>query len=97
MGGDKTYKQTNYTVSVDNMPTLLPNNPLSFYQGGAQNPVMTHVYFTNLNSTNVVVQSSYYNSTTTTAMTTVNPWAADVPLVGTDGSQFAPNLENNTI
>ena len=45
-----------------------------------------------LNNANVRVQQKLFDSTITTSNYYVNPWATEVPLQGTDGWQFSPDL-----
>jgi len=49
------------------------------------------------NQTYATTRCYVYNSVTTTKQTACNPWAEQIPITGTDGLQFSPNLDKNSV
>ena len=48
-----------------------------------------------LGEENLRVPAKDYTTLTTTTDVKFNPWSQDLPIAGTDGMQFAPELDSN--
>ena len=90
-GGDAT-AQAYYSLS--NPPQRPANSSVAFFTG--QNDYkMTRQYATWQNTTNIMLNGTYYTSISQTADHQYSPWGKEVPLGGTDGLQFSPDLKRS--
>ena len=93
MGGDQTASPI---LSLDNPPTHVPDNPVSFFTGedDYQN---TRRYGTYLGGETIQVAGKDYESLTKLFNYTFSPWEQDVYIDGTDGMQFQPTLTDDLV
>ena len=90
MGGDQTI---NPFLSIDEPVTHPLNNPISFFTGESSYE-LTRTMGLWLGQENVRVQGLNQTSVKTTIEADYNPWAVEVPIIGTDGAQFQPDLDS---
>lgn len=88
MGGDQTVSSF---LSLDAPSTHPPNNPISFLTG-EDNYKLTRVMGLWLGEETIKVAALDYTTINTLKPANYNPWAEKIPIYGTDGMQFSPNL-----
>jgi hypothetical protein len=72
------------------------DNYVSMFTGASDDDlVRTFSLWNNLPNNNVPMTD--YITTKTTAMTLESPWTTQVPITGTDGAQFQPESEDETL
>ena len=92
MGGDQTVDPF---LSIDTPPTHPKDNQISFFTG-VDSYELTRTMGLWLGESSVRVPGSDYSTLTTTTSVLNNPWSQDIPIAGTDGMQFSPDLSEDT-
>jgi hypothetical protein len=93
MGGDATI---NPFLSIEQSAVSPPNNLVSLMTGET-NFAQTRQYGLWLDEPVVFAQGSVYVDTKTVEPVTYNPWGADVNITGTNGMQFASDIESSYV
>lgn len=86
--------QLNSVVMYDPMYTTSSMNMVSFFTGETDDD-FTRYYGVWNGSSNVGVSGKTYATTKTTTTVVNNPWPMTVPVTGTDGLQFPPDLDDD--
>lgn len=93
MGGDQTISPF---LSIDKTVTHPENNSISFFTGESSYE-LTRTMGLWLGEPSVRVQGLTQTSNNTVTYEPYNPWAVDVPIIGTDGAQFQPDLDSGDV
>ena len=91
MGGDQC---TSPFLTINDGPTAPRNFSVGFLTG-ADDYMYTRWISSWLESENICVQKKDYSTMYDTYAFASNPWPEEVPLLGTDGNQFHPNIQQD--
>lgn len=92
-GGDATNSPF---LSLTFGATNPPNNSIAFLQGSGDDKhsyLLTRTYVKWLGQATVAMSKNDYTSLNVTEPVLYNPWRVDIPVNGSDGNQFHPNVE----
>ena len=94
MGGDQTIKNT--TISIDGMATYPLKNPVAFFTG-EDGFADTRLYSQWLQNDTIQVEGKEYDNVGSVSTYYYSPWESAQTLDGTDGIQFSPELDKDSI